>query len=115
MKQILVFRDDLRLSTGKKIVQGAHASIGAYIICKSKHPNWIELWEKEGQKKVAVRVPTLEEMLELYEQLKREEIPVFLVRDAGLTEVAPATITSLGIGPVPDNRVDRHTRDLKLV
>lgn len=115
MKQLLVFRKDLKMSWGKKIVQGAHGSIGAFVKAQNLSPKWVSSWESLGQKKVAVRVDTLEDMLELFEFYKRKKIPAFLVRDAGMTELEPGTITVLAIGPAPDIELDVRTKHLQLV
>jgi PTH2 family peptidyl-tRNA hydrolase len=114
-KQVIVLRRDLKLGRGKAVVQAAHASVGAYERAVRSHRAWVEAWEGEGQRKVAVHVETLDELVALFERAKRVPLPCFLVADAGLTEVPPGTVTALGIGPAPSELVDRLTGSLPLV
>jgi PTH2 family peptidyl-tRNA hydrolase len=100
------------MSEGKKCVQTAHASLSAY---KKSDKKIIKKWESEGQKKVVLKVDSEKELLDLYEKLKREKIPCFLVEDAGLTELEPGTITALGIGPEKEEILDKITGNLKLL
>jgi len=111
-KQIIVLRSDLDISTGKRCVQTAHASLGAY---KKSDKKIIKKWELEGQKKVVLEVDSKKKILDLYKKSKKEKIPCFLVEDAGLTELEPGTITALGIGPAKEGTLDKITGNLKLL
>ncbi len=112
LKQIIVIRNDLNMSEGKKCAQTAHASLVAY---KGTDKKIIKKWELEGQKKVVLRVDSEKEILDLYKKLKKEKISCFLVEDAGLTELEPGTITALGIGPEKEEILDKITGRLKLL
>ena len=48
-------------------------------------------------------------------RVQRVPLPCFLVRDAGYTEIPAGTVTALGIGPAPEDAMDRLTGDLKLM
>lgn len=112
MKQVIIMRGDLPISKGKIAAQACHASLGSY---KKADKRIIQKWEKEGGKKVVVKVQDLKELYEYYEIVKATDIPYFLVRDAGHTELPQSTITCLGIGPEEDEKIDMITRDLKLL
>jgi PTH2 family peptidyl-tRNA hydrolase len=112
MKQVMVIRADLRMSRGKLAAQACHASLGAY---KRADERDIREWELEGGKKVVVQVKNQEELFQVYELVKAAEIPSYLVKDAGHTELPPSTITALGIGPEKDEKIDKITQDLKLL
>ncbi|HHT19105.1 MAG: peptidyl-tRNA hydrolase Pth2 [Euryarchaeota archaeon] len=112
MKQVIVMRADLGMSKGKLAAQACHASLGAY---KKADGRIIREWEFQGGKKVVVQVKNQEELFEVYELVKAADIPSFLVRDAGHTELPPSTVTCLGIGPDKDERIDKITQDLKLL
>ncbi|MDI9644990.1 MAG: peptidyl-tRNA hydrolase Pth2 [Candidatus Verstraetearchaeota archaeon] len=114
-KQAIVVRQDLKMSKGKTAAQAAHASVSSYLAASEHRSKWSELWLQEGQKKVVLKVNSLDELLDLKVRADREGIPNALVQDAGLTELEPGTITCLGIGPGPAEDVDRITGKLKLL
>ena len=112
MKQVIVMRGDLPISRGKIAAQACHASLGAY---KRADEKLIKSWEREGGKKVVVKVNDLKELFEIYELIKSTDMPYFLVTDAGHTELPEATVTCLGIGPDEDEKIDKITEELKLL
>ncbi len=115
MKQVIIVRKDLKIGKGKLCSQVAHASIGSYLETLKKNKDWAEKWIEEGQKKIVLCVDSLDELLELKKKFDEEGIPNFLVIDAGLTQVPPGTITCLGVGPAPEELIDKHTSKLKLL
>ncbi|WP_409199962.1 peptidyl-tRNA hydrolase Pth2 [Methanobrevibacter sp. DSM 116169] len=112
MKQVIVIRKDLKMSKGKMVAQACHASVGAY---KKAAPEKIEKWENESYAKIALKIDTLDELLELRNKAIFEKIPYFLVVDAGRTQLPTSTITCLGLGPDEDEIIDKLTKDLKLL
>jgi PTH2 family peptidyl-tRNA hydrolase len=114
-KQVIVFHSDLRLSKGKAAVQAGHAAVSAAEEARKHHRNWWEDWVGEGQRKIAVKVKTEGELLKLERQAKESGLPCALIIDRGLTEVPPNTITCLGIGPAPSERMDKITGRLPLL
>ncbi|MCD6096297.1 MAG: peptidyl-tRNA hydrolase [Thermoprotei archaeon] len=112
-KQVLVLRSDIKMSPGKAAVQAAHAAVAAFEETKRTRPEWVRAWLSQLQKKVALRA-SLDEILKLYEQAKSLGLPAVIIRDAGLTELPPNTITALGIGPAPSKLIDKVTGHLKL-
>ena len=69
----------------------------------------------EGQCKIAVKVKSEQEILELERKARNAKLPAVLIVDRGLTEIPPNTITCLGIGPAPANKVDAITGKLSLL
>ncbi len=115
IKQVIIVRSDLKIGKGKLSAHVAHASLEGYKIAKAKDASVVSEWEGEGQKKVVVKVKDEAEMLELYEKAKRARVPCALISDAGLTQIAPGTITALAVGPWNEEEVDRLTGHLKLL
>lgn len=113
-KQAIVIRQDLRMSKGKTAAQVAHAAVSSYIEVTNKKPEWKTVWLREGQKKVVVKVKSLEDLLEIKRKVEMAHIPNALISDAGLTELEPGTVTCLGIGPAPNALIDKVTGGLKL-
>jgi len=109
---MIVLRNDIEISVGKKCVQSCHACLGAY---KNAKKSVVKKWESEGQKKVVLEVNSKEELFKLFEKAKKEKIPCFLVEDAGLTELEPGTVTALAIGPEDEKKIDKITGSLKLL
>lgn len=115
MKQVIVVRTDLEMSKGKLAAQVAHASVIAAFEAYRGWREWFNEWWESGQKKVVLRVGSERELLEIYEKARRSNLPVSMVRDAGLTELPPGTLTAVGIGPAPDEEVDKITGGLRLL
>ncbi len=114
-KQVIVFRSDLKLSKGKIAVQAGHAAVSSAEEARRSHRAWWEAWIKEGQCKVVVKVKSERELLELERQAEESALPHALIVDRGLTEIPPDTITCLGIGPAPSEKIDKITGMLPLL
>jgi PTH2 family peptidyl-tRNA hydrolase len=114
-KQVLVLRVDLGMSRGKIAAQAAHAAVSASEKARGRHPKWWEAWLKEGQCKIAAKVESEEELLDLEQQAKDSLLPHALIQDRGLTELPQGTLTSLGIGPAPTSKIDKITGKLPLL
>jgi len=114
-KQVIVFRSDLKLSKGKIASQAGHAAVSAGEEVRKHRKEWWKAWIGEGQCKIAVKVKSEKELLELENQAKELSLPCSLIIDRGLTEIPPGTITCLGIGPAPAEKIDRITGNLTLL
>lgn len=114
-KMVIVFRSDLRLSKGKAAVQAGHAAVSAAEEARKHRREWWNEWLYEGQRKIAVKAKSEKELLELQEQAENLDLPCALIVDRGLTEIPPNTITCLGIGPAPSERIDALTGKLPLL
>jgi PTH2 family peptidyl-tRNA hydrolase len=114
-KQVIAVRTDLGMSKGKTAVQVAHGSVSAAERARvTKQEEW-RAWVREGQKKVAVKVTSEEEIMELRRLAITEGLPHAIIRDAGMTELPPGTLTVIGIGPAKAEAVDKVTSELKLL
>ncbi len=111
-KQVIVVREDLKLSRGKLAVQVAHAAIIGY---EKADKSVVEAWKMQGQKKIVLKVPNLERLMELKEKAEKLGLPTGVVVDAGLTEVPPGTITAIVIGPDEAKKIDKVTGNLPLL
>lgn len=111
-KQVIIVREDLKISTGKLIAQCCHASLIGY-----RNASWFvkKRWEAEGEKKVVLKAKDLYELKKMKEKAKREGIKAFFVRDAGLTEIPAGTITCLVLGPDKEEKIDKVSGHLPLV
>ncbi|MCK4247113.1 MAG: peptidyl-tRNA hydrolase Pth2 [Methanomicrobia archaeon] len=114
MKQVIAIRADLKLGKGKIASQVAHASLTSAERCRKKYPDVYDKWVYEGQKKIVLKIENKKKLLELYEKAKRK-IPTILIKDAGMTQISPETITCIGIGPWKDEEIDEYTGNLKLL
>ena len=110
-KLVVVVRKDLKLSPGKLAVQVAHACVECVL---SSDKEIINVWRSEGSKKVVLKTEDLHSLLEIYKQSKQLGLTTIIIRDAGLTEVEPGTITCIGIGPDIETKIDKVTGRLKL-
>ncbi len=113
-KQVIVFRSDLKLSKGKVAAQAGHAAVCASEEARKHQKAWWNAWINEGQCKIAVKVKNEKELLELQRQAKELGLPNSIIVDRGLTEIPPGTVTCLGIGPAPIDKIDKITGNLPL-
>lgn len=114
-KQVIVVRSDLKMSPGKTCAQVAHASHSAAEAAKKTDKKWYDAWWSEGQKKVVVKAAVEDEILQLFRDARANSLPCYIINDAGLTELAPGTTTTLGIGPALNTLIDKVTGQLKLL
>jgi PTH2 family peptidyl-tRNA hydrolase len=112
---VLVLRGELRLTAGKAAVQAAHAAVMLVRLAEKRDPDVLERWLDQGQRKIALVVPTLAELETLERGARARGIPSLWVEDAGFTEVPPGTRTCLGLGPAPDAELDPLTGQLELL
>ena len=112
---VLILRGELRLTAGKAAVQAAHAAVMLVRLAEQRDPRTLDAWLREGQKKIALVVPTLAELETIEREARASKILTVWVEDAGLTEVAPGTRTCLGLGPDRTTELDRMTGRLPLL
>lgn len=103
------------MSKGKIAAQAGHAAVSAAEEARKHHKDWFKAWLDEGQCKIVVKVRNEKELLELERKAKESGLPHALIADRGLTEIPPGTITCLGIGPAPVEKLDKITGNLPLL
>lgn len=111
-KMVLVVRTDLNMSTGKTVAQTGHAIAELMIGDK---PECFRDWVNSGMKKVCLQVASEEELLAIAERCENRKVDYTLIKDAGLTELPPGTITVLGVGPASEQQMKKITGSLKLL
>lgn len=94
MKQVILMRNDLGMSTGKMVAQGIHAA-------------------HQSDAPTIVLQGTEAEVEECLKQAVRSGLRVKYVHDAGRTEIPPGTFTCGSIGPAEDTQIDKITGQLK--
>ncbi len=112
LKQIIIVRKDLKMSSGKVAAQSSHASTEAVLKTDSSK---VKEWRGKGMKKVILKVSSQKEILDLKLKAEREGLVTSLIKDAGKTQVTPGTITCLGIGPDSEEKIDKLAAKLKLL
>lgn len=110
MKQTLVINNNLNMSTGKIAAQCVHASLGAL---DSVNPSNLTSWRNSGEKVVCLKLGD-KKFEDLISMARSQNLPFYLVHDAGRTEVNPGTATVLAVGPMQSDIVDKVTEELSL-
>lgn len=111
MKQAIVINQSLDMSRGKEISQACHASLEAAEAAEKKDR---KKWRMNGAKKVILNSGS-EKLEELKGKADSKDLPNFMVRDAGKTEVEEGSETAIGIGPGRENLIDEITGSLNTV
>ncbi|KAJ0172907.1 hypothetical protein K1T71_011083 [Dendrolimus kikuchii] len=114
-KLVLVVRTDLNMGKGKIAAQCSHAAVGAFEKALKKDPEGLKTWQMTGQAKVALKTDSVEEIKQIQDNAKKMGLITSLIRDAGRTQIAPNSVTVLGIGPAPKDIIDKVTGHLKLL
>lgn len=114
-KMVLVLRGELRLTAGKAAVQVAHAAVMLVDQATARQHSALDAWRTQGQKKIGLVVETLDDLERIERSARIRGIPTVWVKDAGLTEVPPGTVTCLGLGPALATEIDPITGELPLL
>jgi PTH2 family peptidyl-tRNA hydrolase len=114
-KMVIVTRSDLKLSPGKLAAQVAHAAVACALDTKKDNSKWFHKWQTEGAKKAVVKVDSEKAFYSLKEKAEELKLVAHIISDAGQTEIPAGTKTVLGIGPAPNNIIDKVTGDLSVL
>jgi PTH2 family peptidyl-tRNA hydrolase len=115
LKQVIVVRKDITMGRGKLAAQVAHAAVLAVERARLTRQDWLKLWFLTGQAKVVLRVENLAELIRLECRAQTMGLPAASVQDSGLTQIPSGTVTCIGIGPGPEELIDKVTRHLRLL
>lgn len=111
-KQVIIVREDLKMSKGKIAAQVSHGSVDA--VLKTDKEDVIK-WHNNGMKKVVLKVKDKQELLDFKKKAQTAGLTCSLVIDAGHTEIPSGTPTCLAIGPDKEQKIDKITGKLKLL
>ncbi|MFT7580300.1 MAG: PTH2 family peptidyl-tRNA hydrolase [Myxococcota bacterium] len=118
VKQVLVYRRDLKMRKGKIAAQTAHASMAVLLQRSVGTEETLEIpvrgpmawWLQRGFAKVVLSVEDEEALMMVHAEAKRRGIPTALITDSGRTEFAGvATRTAVAIGPDVASVIDAIT------
>merc|ERR1719507_758589 len=113
-KMVLVVRQDLKMGKGKACAQCAHAAVAAYKKARSSRPEILRRWEREGQRKVAVKTESEDDLLTIMATARSLGLVTAIIQDAGRTQIEAGSRTVVAVGPGPEGLVDQVTSHLKL-
>ena len=111
-KQVILVRNDLKLSKGKMGAQIGHSCVEAVL---KSNKNIISKWRLLGQKKIVLKVDNEKELFKYNQIAKDFGLITALIKDAGHTELKHGTITCLAIGPDLESNIDKVTENLKML
>lgn len=114
-KMVLCVNQELGMGKGKIAAQCCHAAVGCYKRASKQCPKGLKAWEMSGCAKIALKCPTQDELELIAAKAIERDIPLYLVEDAGRTQIAAGSRTVLGLGPAPTYVFDEVTSHLKLM
>ena len=90
--------------------------LGAYKMALQNFPENVKNWENySGSAKIVLGVSSENELTAIRDFAKNKNLPYYLVRDAGKTQVPSGSITVCAIGPATVKEVDAVTGNLSLL
>ena len=111
-KQVILVRMDLDLPKGKLAAQVGHACVEAVLRSDKKI---VTLWRNQGMRKIVLKVENQRDLLKFNQLAKESGLVTAMITDAGKTVVEPGTLTCVGIGPEREEKIDKITKDLKML
>ncbi|CAJ1959387.1 unnamed protein product [Cylindrotheca closterium] len=114
-KMVLCVNTELSMGKGKIAAQCCHAAVGCYKRASKQCPKGLKAWERTGCAKIALKCPTQDELEMIAAKAMERDIPMYLVEDAGRTQIAAGSRTVLGLGPAPTYVFEDITSHLKLM
>jgi len=114
-KMVIVVRTDLGMSKGKTAAQASHAAVNCAFAAKKKDPEALERWMSNAYPKIVLKVEGEEELFEVKMAADALGIVNSVVTDAGRTEIAPGSVTCIGLGPAPASKMDKVTGGLSML
>lgn len=132
VKQVIIIRKDLKMTKGKMIAQGSHASLGVVLGMMERRENVngdgytlsinvgenspLQTWLDTIFTKICVYVNSEDELVDLYNKAVENNLPACIITDRGLTHFKGVpTKTALAIGPCLSEDVDKITGHLRLL
>lgn len=110
MKQVILIREDVDMSRGKSVAQGAHASV---LAVRDASEEAVENWLADSAgTKITLSVESEDELRSLIDSA--EELPTGIISDLGRTEIESGTTTAGAIGPANEDAIDEITGHLGL-
>lgn len=114
---VIVVRADLKLRRGKEAAQVAHAAMAwakTHCLNELATDHLLRRWALGLEKKIVVGVDSQPALEALVLEATNQLLPCYVIRDAGLTEVPPGTVTCAAFGPDLPERLDPLLGHLKL-
>ncbi|KAL0225672.1 hypothetical protein P9112_012996 [Eukaryota sp. TZLM1-RC] len=113
LKMVFVVRTDLKMGKGKIAAQCCHACVPLWERIKGTPLE--QQYSKFGHAKVVLRTDNEEEILKLGAKAQDLQLPYYIVRDAGRTQIEAGSITVIGMGPAPYGLFSDLVGHLKLL
>lgn len=101
----ILINTGLGMSPGKMIAQGGHAVVESTLMSdRARFRNWKM---DEIQKKIVLGIKSTEKMLNAKEKIEAAGIKVKEIRDLGLTEITPDSLTALAVEILPKAKYEQ--------
>jgi len=114
-KMVIVVRADLKMSKGKTAAQASHAAVNCALASKKHNSEALEKWMYNAYPKIVLKVDDEEELFQIKAFADAAGLVNSLITDAGRTEIAPGSVTCLGIGPDAGSKIDKITSELSML
>ena len=114
-KMVLCVNTSLKMGKGKIASQCCHAAVDAYDLARNRIPKVMKEWKNNGAMKIACKVSSTQDLVDLHAKAVKAGLVASLVRDHGRTQIAPGSYTVLAIGPAPCSSFKNVTDHLPLL